>query len=386
MSYGTLALVVALGLVGPLLALLPGRIALPAVIGEIAAGVAFGQTGTRTIVATQPTLAFLADIGFALLMLIVATNLPLRDTRLRGAARRGFMVAAVTVVLAIAVSPLVAAIGGLHRPAILAVLIASSSCAIVLPTLRGHDRDDALLVTIAWVTIADIVTVLAVPFVLSTGGFGRALAGAVLVVAGAVTAGVVVAYLIRQERVEALRDASHHLAWALDLRFWLLVLFTLAWIAERFDTGVLLAGFAVGVMISVVGQPRRVADQLIGLGEGFFVPLFFVVLGARIDLRALVQSRDNLVLFAALAIATTLVPVVAATIVRLPLSSGLLAAAEMGVPSAIASLGLASNALQPGQAAAVVGAAVVSLAAMSIGAIRLGLSPRINPRAPDVEE
>ncbi len=121
------------------------------------------------------------------------------------------------------------------------------------------------------------------------------------------------------------------------------MLFTLAWIAERFDTSALLAGFAAGIMVSFLGEPRRVADQLIGLGEGFFVPLFFVVLGARIDLRALVHSRDDLVLFAALALGTTLVPLLVAAIVRLPVTSGLLAAAEMGVPSAVASLGLASE-------------------------------------------
>jgi Kef-type K+ transport system membrane component KefB len=163
------------------------------------------------------------------------------------------------------------------------------------------------------------------------------------------------------------------------------VLFTLAWVAERFDTSVLIAGFACGIVISAVGQPRRVADQLIGLGEGFFVPLFFVVLGASIDLRALVHSRNDLGLFVALAIATTLVPVVAAMITRLPYTSGLLAGAALGVPSAIATIGLAAKVLQPGQAAAIVGAAVVSLAATSAGAIRLGLNPRINPRAPDAE-
>ncbi len=138
-------------------------------------------------------------------------------------------------------------------------------------------------------------------------------------------------------------------------------------------------------MVSLVGEPRRLAAQFIGLGEGFFVPLFFVVLGARIDLRALVHSRDDLLLFALLAIATTLVPVIAAMIVRLPLSSGLLAAAEMGVPSAVASLGLATNALRPGQGAAIIAAAAVSLAVASLGATRLGLTGRVNPRAPDAE-
>jgi len=383
MSYGTLALVVAVGLVGPALALLSSRLAPPVVIGEIAAGVAFGRTGTRTIVATQPTLAFLADIGFALLMFIVATNLPLRDARILRAARRGLWALAVTVGLAIALAPALAAVTELHRPAVLAVLLASSSAAIVLPVIGTRERDETLLATIAWVSLADMLTVVAVPFVLSSGGVGKALTGAVLIVAVAAAVGLVAARVVGLEPVETLRDESHHLAWALDLRLSLLVLFTLAWIAERFDTSVLLAGFAAGVMVSLLGEPRRVADQLIGLGQGFFVPLFFVVLGARLDLRALVQSRDDLLLFALLAVASTLVRVAAAAIVRLPLSSGLLAAAEMGVPSAVAAIGLASNALRPGQAAAIVGAAAVTLAVAAVGAARLGADPGVNPRAPD---
>jgi Kef-type K+ transport system membrane component KefB len=385
MSYGTLALIVAVGLLGPLVALLPTRVAPPVVIGEIVAGVILGRTGTRTIVATQPTLAFLADIGFALLMFMVALSLPLRDARRLGALRRGLWATAVTLGLAIALASAVATVTELHRPGILAVLMASSSAAIVLPIIGTRASDEALLVTIAGVSFADIVTVLAVPFVLSTGGFGRTLSGAVLVLAGAAAMGFVIRRLIELESVVALRHASHRLDWALDLRFSLLVLFTLAWIAERFDTSALLAGFAAGVMVSLLGEPRRVADQLIGLGEGFFVPLFFVVLGARLDLRALVQSRDDLFLFALLAIGTTLVPVTAAAIVRLPLSSGLLAAAEMGVPSAVASLGLATGALRPGQAAAIMGAAVLSLVVACVGAVGVGASPSINPHAPDDE-
>ena len=382
MSYGTLALIVAVGLLGPLVALLPTRVAPPVVIGEIVAGVIRGRTGTRTIDATQPTLAFLADIGFALLMFMVAVSLPLRDARLRRAARRGLWATALTVGLAIALASVVASITELHRPGILAVLMTSSSAAIVLPIIGTRADDDALLVTIAWVSFADIVTVLAVPFVLETGGFGRTLLGAVLILAGAAVMGLVIWRLIQLEPVEALRHASHRLGWALDLRFSLLVLFTLAWIAERFDTSALLAGFAAGIMVSLLGEPRRVADQLIGLGQGFFVPLFFVVLGARLDLRALVQSRDDLLLFALLAVGTTLARVTAGAIMRLPLSSGLLAAATMGVPSAVASLGLATDALRPGQAAAIMAAAALSLVVAGVGAVLVGASPSINPPAP----
>jgi Kef-type K+ transport system membrane component KefB len=286
------------------------------------------------------------------------------------------------VALSIALSPLLAAVSGLHHPAVIAVLLASSSAAIVLPIL-GTSRSRAVLVTIAWVSFADIVTVLAVPFVLRTGSFARTSLGAALVVAGAAVFGLVTHRLIGLPSVERLRHESHRRDWALDLRLSLLVLFTLAWIGERFDTSVLIAGFAAGVLVSLIGEPRRVADQLIGLGEGFFVPLFFVVLGAQIDLHALVHSRNDLVLFAVLSVGTTLVPVVAAALVRLPLWSGLLAAAELGVPAAVAALGLANNVLSPGQAAAIVAAAALSLATATAGASLRESRSKVSRPEPD---
>lgn len=63
--------------------------------------------------------------------------------------------------------------------------------------------------------------------------------------------------------------------------------------------------------------------------------------------------------------------VIAAAIIRLPLAAGLLADAQMGVPAAVAALGLQRGLLTPGQAAAVIVAALVSLVACSGGAVLL---------------
>jgi hypothetical protein len=51
----------------------------------------------------------------------------------------------------------------------------------------------------------------------------------------------------------------------------------------------------------------------------------------------------------------------------------------MGVPSAVASLGLAANVLRPGQAAAIIGAAALSLAVATVGAILMGDEPPVTP-------
>jgi Kef-type K+ transport system membrane component KefB len=369
-TFGTLALIVAVGLLGPLLSLLPGQFAPPIVIGEIAAGVAPSATGTGTIDPSEPTLAFLASIGFALLMFIVGTHLPMRERRLRRAGRRGLLATAVTLAGALVLAPVLATTTNLDDPALLVVLIATSSAAVILPIVQSGTQHDSLLVTIAWVAILDAATIIAVPFVLATASVARAIVGTVLVVAGAGLVGLVGTRVATMDAVQDLRTSSQREGWALDLRVSLLVLFGLAYIAERFDTSVLIAGFAAGAMVATLGPPRRVAQQLIGIGEGFFVPLFFVVLGASINLRDFVGSRSDVWLFAALVIASVAVHAVAGLAIRLPLHCGILASAQLGVPAAVASIGLSTGDLTPGQAGAVVAAAAATLLVATVGAIR----------------
>jgi len=82
MTFGTLALLIAAGLAGPALALLaPGR--MPVVVGQIGAGVVLGASGFDVIDANDPTTAFLGRVGFALLMFVAGTHVPLRAPGLR---------------------------------------------------------------------------------------------------------------------------------------------------------------------------------------------------------------------------------------------------------------------------------------------------------------
>src|ERR1700759_2186357 len=89
MSFATLALIGLIALLGPLLAL-PTRWQLPVLIGELAAGLAFGTTGLRVLHPTSGTFTFLADIGFGLIMFVAGSHVPVRDPRLRPVLWRGF--------------------------------------------------------------------------------------------------------------------------------------------------------------------------------------------------------------------------------------------------------------------------------------------------------
>ncbi len=100
MSLGTLALIGICGLCGPLLSA-GARGAIPAVVGEILAGVVIGHTGLRAVDTSNPTLTFLADIGFAMLMFNAGMNVPLHDERVRASLGRGALGAGVLAVLAV---------------------------------------------------------------------------------------------------------------------------------------------------------------------------------------------------------------------------------------------------------------------------------------------
>ncbi|MSZ89935.1 MAG: hypothetical protein F2585_11390, partial [Actinobacteria bacterium] len=101
-AMGVLAVIVAAGLLGPLLAAWK-RFPIPIVVGEIAAGIIIGPQLLDLVDPNDPLVATLHDAGFALLMFTVGLHLRLHDPALRRAAPRALIAVAATGLLAIPV-------------------------------------------------------------------------------------------------------------------------------------------------------------------------------------------------------------------------------------------------------------------------------------------
>jgi Kef-type K+ transport system membrane component KefB len=372
MSFGALALVMAAGLLGPSLAG-ASRYRVPVVVGELAAGLVIGVSGFGWVDPDEPALAFLGEVGFAVLMLIAGTHLPLRMPGLRHAAKAGTVATVLTFALAVPVAYGLSHVTSLHDTGILVLLLATSSAAVVMPVLTEGRTSPSrtALIAVAWVGIADIVSVVLVPVVLAQGDVGRVVLGSLLVVAGSGVVLVGVQSAAARDFLNGPARESVLRGWALRLRFWLVILFALAWLATEFGASVLIAGFSLGAVISVIGEPRSVARELIGVGEGFVVPVFFVLLGARLDVGALFTHPGDFGLIATLAVGTVALHLAVARVTRVGWPTGLLASAQLGVPAAIASVGLDSGVLDPGQAAAIVAAAALMVGGAAVGAARL---------------
>ena len=241
--------------------------------------------------------------------------------------------------------------------------MASSSAALVLPIIDSLDlRGEPVLQLLPQVAIADAVCIVALPLAIDPIHAGRAGLGALTVIA---TGACLFAVLLVLER-KGYRHRLHHVSeqrhFALELRISLMILFSLAAIASRSHVSVMLAGFVFGLTLAAIGEPRRLARQLFALTEGFLGPLFFVWLGASLDLRAL-GARPTLIL---LGLLLGLVAVLSHSLARFtgqPLNLSSLAAAQLGVPVAAATVGTSLNVLQPGESAALILGALVTIVA-----------------------
>ncbi|MDQ1574676.1 MAG: hypothetical protein QOH44_2235, partial [Actinomycetota bacterium] len=119
----------------------------------------------------------------------------------------------------------------------------------------------------------------------------------------------------------------------------------------------------------------RLARQLFALNDGFLGPLFFVWLGASLSLGDLFAHPLLIVLGLALGVGA----IIAHAVMRLfrqPVSLGVIAAAQLGVPVAAATIGQQAHVLLPGEASALILGALVTILGVAIAsgiALRSGL-------------
>jgi len=364
-GFHTLALLVVIGMAGPLLTAVP-HLRIPVIVGELVAGIVIGKTGFDVVDTTDPTFVLLANIGFALVMFVVGTHVPVRDASLRkgipGAVLRALLVGAVAAALGV----VLARIFGTGHAALYAVLMASSSAAVALPVIDGLKLDGPPVLSVkAQIAIADAASIVLLPLVIDPARAPRAALGALAIAACAAVLFVALRYFDRRGlRKRAHRYSEAH-ELALELRLSLILLFALAALAITTHVSIMLAGFALGLVVNAIGEPKRLARQLLGISEGFFGPLFFVWLGASLQVRELADRPEFIALGVTLGLGAVLAHCTGRVLGQ-PLPLGAIAAAQLGVPVAAATLGTEQHLLGPGEPSALILGALVTIAATSM--------------------
>lgn len=276
-----------------LLGELAQRAGQPAVLGELVAGVILGGSVLGLVDPSDPVIAAMAEIGVIVLLFAIGL-----ETSLASLTRVGST--AVIVALAGVVLPFgfgFAAARALGLEQVPALVCGAALCATsigisarVLSELGWLETTEGKVVLGAAV-IDDIIGLVILAVVASlvsgvpptVGSVGRIAGVAIGFVAAAVLVGSLVAAPAFRA-VERIRTAG-----ALGI-FGIAFAFVLAWLADLSGSAMIVGAFAAGLVLHGVPQRHEIEKSVTGLGH-FFVPVFFAVVGAAVDLRALADPR-----------------------------------------------------------------------------------------------
>lgn len=369
MGVGLLGALVIAGICGPLLAM-PRKFGMPVAVGEIFIGVILGRTGFSVIPVADPTLELFSTVGFGLVMLTAGSHVDFRTLANEKVMRITVKILLLNFVLALVVGVAAARVSGTKPWAVLSLIVFSSSAAFVVPFITSLKDSHNLPVLIAQVTIADLVSSISLPFLMQSKDGVKAVLGALVVGVCALALYLFLKIADRRGWIRTVHEISKRLDLGLELRISLGVLLLVSAISIHFQSSVLIAGFGIGVVLASVGVPRRLARQLFGISDGFFAPLFFILLGASIDLRATFHNWKTILLVLIMTLGAFLIHLSAISFGQRP-REAIASVAQLGIPAAVVTLGSANGVLTPGQSGAIMFSAVVTLLMASLALKRI---------------
>ncbi len=289
----------------------------PAVVGEVLVGIIFGEPLLGIINRDHTWLTFLALFGFAYLMFLSGLEInlsllgqspgrrwflprvALRHPLISGAVLLAMVVAFTFVALHLMRS--VGLIDSNQIPMLLFILIATA-VGVVMPVLK--DRPDlgrmgqSLLVggfLLEFVAIVGVGVVAALE--------REGISWKIVLILAVPAALVVMVWLSRfgSGRFPMIPRTMHELAQTssqLKIRASLALLVVFVALSQVAGTEMVLGAFVAGLAVTVV-SPRHgssLRGKLDALGYGFFVPIFFIHAGATLDLGAVFDSADSLIM------------------------------------------------------------------------------------------
>ena len=306
-------------------------VSIPIVVGEIVAGIVIGQSGLN-LVEFSPTLNFLSEFGFAFLMFLSGLEVDISKLSSAGNADDGpgwkrpvpmaFILLAITIGLALVFGYALTALDLARSPLLMALILSTTSLGIVVPILkeRGISSTKYGQAVLVAALVSDFVTLLLLSMVIAV--LSRGLNIELLLFMALIVAFLVALRISR--RLQGLRvvnrivsELSHATA-QIRVRGSLALLVIFVVLAESLGVELILGAFLAGVLVSILGRTTDSAlpTKLDAIGYGFFIPVFFITVGAKFDLASLAASPAALLLVPLLIFAAYAVKLVPALIFR----------------------------------------------------------------------
>lgn len=358
---------------------------IPSVIVEIIMGVLIGPFVLNLVSGEGALLNFLSYMGFLLLIFLsgialdvqkIIASFPAGRIHVADLATNTFIIAILIYVGSIAVSAFVVysfPVFAYIDKVFMIIVLPSVALSIIVPIIKNDGEltqkfGQIILLEGAIATIMTILLISIYSGIHSNKGFQFELLLLLIIFAVFFIAYKVGTVLIKVALFRRLLYKLEHSASQIRIRGAIAVLLLFVFIASVIKTEPVLGAFFAGTLLSLFLSKERSAliFKLDGMSYGFFIPIFFIMVGVNLDMNSLknfVTSFNFIISLTAAFYIVQLIP--AAIMVKLfgwkkSISSSLLLSSRMGLTIASAQIGMSIGLISPATNAGIVVAAILT--------------------------
>ncbi len=335
-SFYSLLLVISLAFLVPIILTRFKKLTLPIVVGEIIAGMIVGRSGFGWVGHEDEILTLLSEFGFVFLMFLSGMEIDFSSLGLESLGKKRakdqpmnpLVISGInfglTLLLSIGFGFILQQMGLVNNPWMIALILSTTSLGVVVPVLKEQGLSQGrygqtLLISSL---IADFMTMLLITVLVAALSHG--LTFDILLIGLLFVAFFLFWYFGEQLFNEkgAIRRVMDEISQAtaqikVRAAFTMMLLFVA--LAEMLGTEVILGAFMGGAIISLLSthEDEELLHRLDAMGYGFFIPIFFIMVGVDFNLSSLLSSTRALLLLPLLLIAAAAVKFLPALVYRI---------------------------------------------------------------------
>ncbi|MCR0942005.1 monovalent cation:proton antiporter family protein [Staphylococcus aureus] len=298
---------------------------LPVVVAEILMGIVIGNSFLN-IVERDSILNILSTLGFIFLMFLSGLEIDFKAFKKDKRARQGqnddessipghlnlaLTVFAFIMIISILLAYVFKWLGLVDDVLLMVIIISTISLGVVVPTLKEMNimRTTIGQFILLVAVLADLVTMILLTVYGAINGQG----GSTIWLIGILVVFTAISYILgvqfkRMSFLQKLMDGTTQIG----IRAVFALIILLVALAEGVGAENILGAFLAGVVVSLLNPDEEMVEKLDSFGYGFFIPIFFIMVGVNLNIPSLIKEPKLLIIIPILIVAfiiSKLIPV-----------------------------------------------------------------------------
>ncbi|HCZ0109475.1 TPA: monovalent cation:proton antiporter family protein [Staphylococcus aureus] len=298
---------------------------LPVVVAEILMGIVIGNSFLN-IVERDSILNILSTLGFIFLMFLSGLEIDFKAFKKDKRARQGqnddessipghlnlaLTVFAFIMIISILLAYVFKWLGLVDDVLLMVIIISTISLGVVVPTLKEMNimRTTIGQFILLVAVLADLVTMILLTVYGAINGQG----GSTIWLIGILVVFTAISYILgvqfkRMSFLQKLMDGTTQIG----IRAVFALIILLVALAEGIGAENILGAFLAGVVVSLLNPDEEMVEKLDSFGYGFFIPIFFIMVGVDLNIPSLIKEPKLLIIIPILIVAfiiSKLIPV-----------------------------------------------------------------------------